>query len=153
MDGRNVSGVDGKRYYRLLGQGGVIAQHPQAHAPPTDIPSPSFPTTGSPLFLQPASYNLLPTTCFLQPASYNLLPTTRFLHLVFFTTHRPPLPNPLAPALSPWDTLAVTISRGKGSAARPKASASGTTRTDSMQQGLGFFFLGFLLALSYGKLL
>jgi len=70
VDERNVLGVDRKRYYWLVGQGGVIAQPPQAHMPPTNIPSLSFPTTGSPRFLQPAFYNRLLTTCFVQPASF-----------------------------------------------------------------------------------
>ena len=41
VEGRDVSEVDGKRYHRLLGQGGVIAQRPHAHAPPLHIPLPA----------------------------------------------------------------------------------------------------------------
>ena len=56
-----VSDPNGKRYPRLLGQGGVIAQRPEVHRPP--IPSPPFSSMNSrtPRFLQSASYNPLPT--------------------------------------------------------------------------------------------
>lgn len=118
-DGSNVSEVDGKRYRRLLGQGGAIAQRPPSPRAPIHIPSPSSPTTGS--------------LCFLQPASY----TSRSLS----STHHPYWTP--APALSPWDTSAVTISHDKGSDHLTKSLRQWNNSNRRHVTGIGFLGISF----------
>ena len=84
--------------------------------------------------------------------SYYPLLTTCFLHLAFFTTHRPPLPDPLAPSLSPWDILAVTISHGKR-AELPYAKPPLVEELEQTACNRYWVVLRFLLALSSRELL
>ena len=118
-----------KNYTRFLGQCKAIAQRLQLRGPPYIHHLRTSPFMRSPCLLR--------------------LAFSIFLHLAFFISHQPPLPDPHAPTLPPRDTSAATISHGKGSGNLPKTSGSRTIRPTAERRiwsciSFGVVFIPFL---------